>query len=163
FEIRGPWQTPTRDIGAPRTAGQRFRRFVQPSSVALVVILATVLAWMNYRNGRIDTQGALRLGAFVLGGSWIISLLLLHHVDFPEEFIKLSGLIAGGFFPAGAMVVLYMALEPFVRRRWPQSLISWTRLLNGDVKDPLVGGHMLIGATLGAGYGLLFAFGGIVL
>jgi hypothetical protein len=45
--------------------------------------------------------------------------------------------------------VFYLALEPFVRRRWPQALISWTRLLAGSVRDPLVGGHILLGVTLG--------------
>ncbi len=36
-------------------------------------------------------------------------------------------------------------MEPFLRRRWPQSLISWTRLLAGDAHDSLVGGHILLG------------------
>jgi len=44
-----------------------------------------------------------------------------------------------------------MALEPYLRRRWPQSLISWTRLLAGDMRDPLVAGHILVGIALGVG------------
>jgi len=51
--------------------------------------------------------------------------------------------------------VLYIALEPYLRRRWPQSLISWTRLLAGDVRDPLVAGHILIGTALAVGLALL--------
>jgi hypothetical protein len=43
-----------------------------------------------------------------------------------------------------------------VRRRWPQSLISWTRLWSGGLQDPIVGGHILIGCALGVGYALLF-------
>jgi serine/threonine-protein kinase len=163
FEIRGPWQTPTRDQRAPQTAGERFRQFVQLSIFAMVVIVATMLAWMNQRHGRIDPHGAFRLGTFAFATRLIGLLLLLHHVDFPGEFGKLSEIIAWCLFGAGSLAVVYLALEPFVRRRWPQSLISWTRLLNGGVKDALVGGHVLIGCALGVGYRLLFAFRGNVL
>jgi hypothetical protein len=43
----------------------------------------------------------------------------------------------------------YMALEPYVRRRWPDVLISWTRLISGKVLDPLVGRDALAGALMG--------------
>jgi serine/threonine-protein kinase len=45
--------------------------------------------------------------------------------------------------------VIYIALEPFVRRHWPSRIISWTRLLAGDLRDPLVGRDVLVGALLG--------------
>ena len=60
-----------------------------------------------------------------------------------------------GLFVAAVVWVLYMALEPYLRRRWPQSLISWTRLLAGDARDPLVAGHILAGTALGVGFTLL--------
>ncbi len=62
-----------------------------------------------------------------------------------------------------ALWVLYVALEPYVRRRWPQSLISWNRLLAGGVTDPLVGGHLLAGIALGVGYTLFFGAEAIAL
>jgi hypothetical protein len=43
----------------------------------------------------------------------------------------------------------YLAIEPVVRRRWPSTLIAWTRLLSGRPMDPLVGRNVLVGATLG--------------
>ena len=43
---------------------------------------------------------------------------------------------------------IYMALEPFVRRHWPQTLVSWTTLLSGRVRDPIVGRDVLIGAAI---------------
>jgi hypothetical protein len=46
--------------------------------------------------------------------------------------------------------LVYLALEPYVRRLWPRSLISWTRLLMGRLGDPLVGRDILIGAAAGA-------------
>jgi len=45
--------------------------------------------------------------------------------------------------------VLYLALEPYVRRYWPQAIISWTRVLAGRWRDPLVGRDVLYGAVLG--------------
>jgi hypothetical protein len=43
---------------------------------------------------------------------------------------------------------LYLALEPYARRVQPRYLVSWTRLLHGRVRDPLVGRDMLFGAAL---------------
>jgi len=46
--------------------------------------------------------------------------------------------------------LFYIALEPYVRRLWPESLVSWSRLLMGRFRDPLVGRDLLMGmATLG--------------
>jgi hypothetical protein len=47
------------------------------------------------------------------------------------------------------MWLSYVAIEPFVRRQWPQVLVSWARLLAGDWRDPLVGRDILIGCTAG--------------
>jgi hypothetical protein len=37
-----------------------------------------------------------------------------------------------------------------IRRRWPDALISWTRLLGGRVTDPRVGRDLLVAAAAGA-------------
>lgn len=50
----------------------------------------------------------------------------------------------------------YAAVEPYVRRRWPQMLISWSRLLDGRWRDPLVGRDLLIGNVLGLALHLLY-------
>ena len=156
FEVRGPWSAPTRDAPAPRTAGQRVD-FIGLSVAAVVVLFAAALAWLNYRRGRGDTQGAFRLGVFLFGCLLINGLLFVHHIAGPGELFKLSAVAATSVFAATIAVVLYLALEPFVRDRRPQSLISWTRLLSGNFQDSLVGGHILIGTALGVGYALLFA------
>ena len=58
----------------------------------------------------------------------------------------------------GALLWLaYIALEPVVRRLWPRSLITWTRLLSGRWRDALVGRDVLIGLLVGLGYDLVFA------
>ena len=52
--------------------------------------------------------------------------------------------------------MLYLALEPWVRRRWPHAIISWSRLLSGQLRDPLVGRDILFGVMLGVVWILLF-------
>jgi hypothetical protein len=50
---------------------------------------------------------------------------------------------------AAIVWALYMAFEPYVRKRSPRTLISWSRFLNGRFRDPLVGGDLLAGCVLG--------------
>ena len=45
--------------------------------------------------------------------------------------------------------IFYVAVEPYVRRYWPQSLTSWSRVFEGRMRDPLVGRDILFGATAG--------------
>jgi hypothetical protein len=51
-----------------------------------------------------------------------------------------------------------VALEPYLRRRSPQLLISWTRLLDGRFRDPLVGRDLLAGALLGSAFAAVIYF-----
>ena len=37
-----------------------------------------------------------------------------------------------------------------MRRRWPATLVSWSRLLAGGLRDPLVGRDVLAGCLIGA-------------
>jgi serine/threonine-protein kinase len=112
---------------------------------------AMLVARRNHKAGRTDLRGATRLGAGVCGCSLLSWLFTAHHVPtgeyLPSVFRALSGALMVGAFGA----VLYMAVEPFVRRRWPESLISWTRVLSGRIRDPLVGGHLLVGTAWGVG------------
>jgi Protein kinase domain len=112
---------------------------------------AILVAWRNYQAIRTDLRGASRLGAAVFISSLTGWILTAHHVPAPEYlpsvFHALSAAVTLGVLAA----VLYMAVEPFIRRRRPESLISWTRLLSGRIRDPLVGGHIAAGAAFGVG------------
>jgi serine/threonine-protein kinase len=61
-----------------------------------------------------------------------------------------------GLFVSAMTWILYLALEPWVRRRWPQTIISWSRLLSGQFRDPLVGRDILFGVMLGVVWILIF-------
>ena len=53
--------------------------------------------------------------------------------------------------------IFYLAIEPYVRRFWPETLVAWSRVLEGRFRDPMVGRHILIGALAGMGVTLLCA------
>jgi serine/threonine-protein kinase len=48
--------------------------------------------------------------------------------------------------------LIYIALEPYVRRSAPRLLISWSRLLSGEFRDPMIGRDVLVGGLLGLGH-----------
>jgi hypothetical protein len=58
--------------------------------------------------------------------------------------------------------VTYLSFEPFVRRSWPQTLISWSRLLAGGTRDPLVGRDVLVGTATGILLTLIQSSGGLL-
>ena len=157
FEVRGPWSQPIRDIPQPRLPTSVY---VQIGLLWTAILIGGLLAAQHYRHGRGDLAGAARLAAFAFTCGFIAWLLSTHHVGVFWDFVRALGGAASALATAALFWLLYMAFEPIVRRRWPQSLISWTRLLNGAMADPVVGGHVLVGLALGLSTGLLFwAFG----
>src|SRR5262249_13103236 len=79
--------------------------------------------------------------------AWLLSA---HHVaDVRGEWDMFLARSGEALFNASFVWILYVALEPLVRRRWPDLLISWTRLLSGELRDPLVGRDALVGLLFG--------------
>ncbi len=73
------------------------------------------------------------------------------------DFIGLTVIsMSTALFLSGVMWVFYMAIEPWVRRQWPKSIISWSRLLAGSWRDPVVGRDILVGIALGVVWILVF-------
>jgi len=64
--------------------------------------------------------------------------------------------ISTALFVAGTTWMLYLAVEPWVRRHWPKTIVSWSRLLSAGVRDPLVGRDILFGVLLGVVWILIF-------
>ena len=50
---------------------------------------------------------------------------------------------------AALLWVTYLAVEPYIRKLSPGSLIGWTRLIGGRWQDPLVARDVLIGVSAG--------------
>ena len=157
FELLGPWWRPERmQPQAQQTAADRFVEIGGSTLIGIVLLGALLLAWRNFRQGRGDIRGSLRLAAAALVLEWLSTIVYKHHVPLLLQLYRDNVYaIDFGLLVAALVWVLYMALEPYLRRRWPQSLISWTRLLTGEVRDPLVAGHILAGIALGIAWGVL--------
>jgi hypothetical protein len=117
---------------------------------ALTLVAGVYLARRNVRRGRGDRAGALRVALFVFASTFIGYLFRADHVSaFVEEWDLLERGLAFGALGGIQVWLMYLALEPYVRRRWPHALISWRRLLAGRVRDPMVGRDLLIGTVGG--------------
>ena len=154
FEMIGPWTQPERlrPYASTRreTVGQALN-FV--FSLALLLVIA-VLARRQYRQGRGDRVGAIRVATFVFLAQMAIWLCYAHFVPLfinGPLFLALSS----SLFFAGLCWLLYISLEPYVRKLWPQTIISWTRLVSGRMRDPLVGRDILFGVMLGMSWVLI--------
>jgi Protein kinase domain/zinc-ribbon domain len=157
FAVLGPWERPTRMQEAPRGVGQIVSLATFVTLILSLLFGALVLARRNVRLGRGDRRGAFRLAAFLLVVSMLGWLLGAHHVaDLLGEFGMFAEALAFSLFLAAFVWLTYMAIEPFARRRWPDLLISWTRLLSGRLRDPLVGRDILVGILAGGLVTLFF-------
>jgi serine/threonine-protein kinase len=113
------------------------------------IAFAALLAWKNLRLGRGDRRGAARLMLVVFASRLVFWFFMAHHVFAVGEIALVFAALQSAVYWAVLLGLLYVALEPFTRRRWPEALISWSRLLAGDVRDPLVGRDILIGGAFG--------------
>ncbi|MEZ5353253.1 MAG: serine/threonine-protein kinase [Bryobacteraceae bacterium] len=124
-----------------------------PSSIpGIVELILTILAiWFavrNYRLDRIDWKGTGTLGLTLFLG-FLVSMLLrgrdLLHWSPAVTPVDMAG---AELLSAALVTCGYAAMEPFVRRRWPVVLITWTRLIHGRWKDPMVGRDILHGIAI---------------
>jgi hypothetical protein len=127
--------------------------------LALGVLAGSVFfARRNLRLGRGDRKGAFRISTYLFSASILVWALVAHHAaDLGGEFVMLIRALSIALFQAAFAWVCYMAIEPYIRRRWPEMLISWNRLLAGRFRDPLVGRDCLAGVLFGAAIGVVFS------
>jgi len=146
--VRGDWSDDTRT-----SVGSAARPWKDPQTWGTGLFLSALfgsflLAWRNVRVGRGDIQGAFRLAVFI---TLLMTVDWLLRATFPTNPNRFSDFLffAMGFnaFVGALVFALYLALEPLVRRRWPGSLVAWTRLVHGEVRDPLVGRAILLGGV----------------
>ena len=150
FAVLPPWDGPSRmPADAPSSA--------TPVSETGVMILAlampvggVLLARRNLRLGRGDRKGALRVALFIFLTYGLARLFRADHVgSFGDELWVLIKVFAYPALWAGQVWLLYVALEPYARRRLPHVLISWKRVLSGRFRDPMVGRDVLFGVAAG--------------
>jgi serine/threonine-protein kinase len=150
FEVINPWDVPARQVQPRMSASDRALSTVLIAIAMLALVGSVLLAFRNLRLGRGDRRGAFRLALFVFIVQMLAYLFDAHHTWTSDEFSLFIAHAESALFVALFLWTLYVALEPFVRRRWPEVIIGWTRLLAGEFRDPLVGRDILIGSVLGA-------------
>jgi serine/threonine-protein kinase len=157
FKMMGPWSTPWRDPSPEPPLWRQKETLILCSLVLVVFLAAPWLARKNLAAGRGDLKGATRLAWFVLLIQLGLWLCRGHFAPSLGTFgVFIVAVVTAVFYGMVAWTV-YLAAEPYVRRRWPQSLISWTSVLSGRVRDAIVGRDVLIGVAMGAGLALIRA------
>jgi len=159
FQMIGDWTVAKRMVQAEAAGSERAGQIFGTSFAILLVCGGIWLAYRNYSRGKGDRKGAWTLAKVVFALEMIL-FFASAHLSFSGETLYLLMLAAStGAFLAGFLWVLYMALEPYVRSKWPQTIVSWTRLLSGKWRDPMVGRDILFGTVLGLAWTLVYFAG----
>jgi hypothetical protein len=159
FALIGEWNKPWRMV-VPKSADEKKNWVSQIIGLALicsVLVFAAFLARRNYRHGRGDREGAFRLAGVMFALELLLWLCRSHLVAGFETLGLLMLAIAGALLIGGVVWTIYMAIEPWIRRRWPHAIISWTRLISGQLRDPVVGRDILFGVVFGVVWLLIFS------
>jgi hypothetical protein len=150
FSLTGPWNRSARMPSTKPGGTSDLIARIFLTVVLLVPILAAVfLARWNFVRGKGDRRGAMRLAILIFGLHMALWVFQAHFSSVGNFVYLLALALSTGLLWGGLVWLLYLALEPYVRRYWPQALISWTRVLAGRWRDPLVGRDVLYGAILG--------------
>ena len=151
FWLDAPWGT-SRDPFAfdASKARDKSERWLTLIFFAFVpVVAAALFAVRNLRAGRGDRRGAMRLAVFVSLGYLFLHLVVLNvpQIGLFQAFeIMIRQAPIGHALLHGVIVwLMYMALEPYLRRLWPRVLVPWARLVAGRIRDPIIGRDILAG------------------
>ena len=160
FRAMGPWTKPGRE--PQPTSGQETASALLLFVLALAIVGGGIaLARKHAREGRGDNDGALSLARAIVAALWLLWICQVH----ASPSIGLLGIfllcLATTTFYGVLIWSIYLALEPFVRRYWPQTLVSWTTLLRHRAGDPVVGRDMLVGVALGTSVALFILVMGV--
>jgi len=163
FRLIGPWVTPGREEQSSTNGLEHVGSILGATLVILFLTTGALIARRNYVRGKSDLRGALRLAVAVFVIEIAIWVCRYHFIPTLAVFGRFVLAVSTGLFLSGAIAMLYLALEPFVRRHWPQAVVSWSRLTTGRVRDALVGRDVLWGVVLGVVWTVVISIGLIIL
>ena len=145
FQIIGLWKELIPVSSEELPTGKIPILFVVALSIGMTLftMISTIggilLARRNLKLGRGDRRSAKRLAVFILSMLVLGWILQLPNCFFAELLIYP--------YTAALVGILYIAIEPFMRRQWPQLLVSWTRLLSGNWRDTLIARDAFVGSA----------------
>ncbi|HUP60983.1 MAG TPA: serine/threonine-protein kinase [Thermoanaerobaculia bacterium] len=159
FRVLGPWDQSAQ--GDP-SFGPMFTLYFG-LFLTLIASAGVLLAWRNLRQRRGDRAGAFRIAIafFVL---LLIAILGFseHEPSMLHELRVLGRALESSLLGTATVYLAYIALEPYLRRRSPERLVAWARLLAGNWRDPMVGRDVLIGLTAGVAQAAGSVLSGVV-
>ena len=149
FQLISPWTKPGR---MAQTVAEQSRvswlSLLATLAIFSILVSAALVARHNLRKGRGDRRGAFHIAGFVLAIGFGVWLFNAKHVSNPN--LELNRFLTGPpLWAAGLVLLLYLAVEPYIRRFWPSTVVSWSRLMARQWRDPLVGRDVLFGVALG--------------
>ena len=150
LQVLWPWSKPWREPQSyTRDWRQSARMLVVNVVYGLVFLFSAFVAARNLRAGRGDRRGAWRLSAayfILMGAAWMCAA----HWVVDISMIGIFVVNASDWFTSAALIwLLYIALEPAVRARWPHAILTWSRVLAGRWQDAQVAADLLYGALVG--------------
>jgi len=160
FRMVGPWTKPSSEES--KTTSERARIVFLLIIAIVLLIVPAWLAWRNIDRGKADRRGALRLGAAFFCINMLLWIFAGHFTAQAAMLGQFASALAASLFNAALVWTVYLALEPYVRRHWPHSIISWSRLINGQLRDPAVGRDVLFGVVMGMLWSMIGATGDVV-
>ncbi len=163
FRIVTPWNNPADETAADESVFRKTGVIFIILIYCLVIIGSIFLARHNLKVGRGDLRGGLKLTIFLFLLNFAGQIIYDDHI--PAVWSELSIIyqtFSQSLISALFVGLIYIALEPFVRRHWSELLISWNRLLAGDFRDPLIGRDVLVGGLLGIGHTFGIYFGSVL-
>jgi serine/threonine-protein kinase len=150
FKLIYPWTKPDIRPDSNLTPRDWIGLFIYVGILIGILGAAIYLSWKHVKSGSGDRKGGFKIALAVLVFTFFGIYLSTNHVPaFFPELDRFLNALREGLRNAAFTWLLYMALEPIVRRNWPELVVSWNRLLAGDWRDPLVGRDVLIGALAG--------------
>jgi serine/threonine-protein kinase len=154
FQLIGSWTEPER-------MPQEEHHSKAPAVMMVIFLLvltagAVWLARRNYTRQKSHPEGALKLGLVIFILQMLVWVFNGHFVSSLGTFLLFVLATSSSLFLAALFYVIYLAIEPFVRRHWPHAIISWSRLMAGRIRDPLVGRDILFGVILGIAWTVIF-------
>ena len=162
FEAIYPWTPLPRQPAMLLTATERAGVLILFAVIGATLVASAVFAQRNLRAGRGDRRGAFRLSMFVFVTMLVSWLFGESHVATLWEVALVVMALSWASLAAAFCWFAYLAVEPFLRRHWPAVLVTWARLVAGDLRDPLVGRDVLIGCAAGTVLAIVGILGFIV-
>jgi hypothetical protein len=158
FQLIGDWTKPDRVAPPEDSITTKVMQLGLSIVGACLLAVALLLARRNYIRNKADVEGASKLGVILFCLQMALWVCTTHFVPTVGSFGLFALALSSAVMVSAIVCLLYLAIEPYVRRRWPHAIISWSRIMADKIRDPLVGRDLLYGVLFGLAWSVIFEF-----